>query len=127
MHWTFKGDTPIYLQIVAQLQQMIVSGMISPGERILSVREFAAEANVNPNTMQKALTELEKQGIVYSQKTSGRFVTDNPERLCELKNDLAQKEIQSFLGAMLRLGYSNKDASALLIGVINQKGEQKNE
>ena len=81
MHWSFSPDIPIYIQIIEQLEQMIVSGMLSPGDRLLSVREFAAEAGVNPNTMQKALTELEKKGVVSSQRTLGRFVTDDPMKL----------------------------------------------
>ena len=114
MHWNFSPDIPIYLQIVEQLEQMIASGMLSPGDRLMSVREFASDANVNPNTMQKALTELEKRGIVYSQRTLGRFVTDDPEKLDELRKELAQKEIQSFLGAMKRLGYTYDEAVSLL-------------
>ncbi|MGN1102210.1 MAG: GntR family transcriptional regulator, partial [Huintestinicola sp.] len=71
MHWVFSPDTPIYLQVVRQLEQMIASGILAPGERLLSVREFASQANVNPNTMQKAFAELENRGIVYSRRTSG--------------------------------------------------------
>ena len=107
MHWSFSPDIPIYIQIIEQLEQMIVSGMLSPGDRLLSVREFAAEAGVNPNTMQKALT-------VYSQRTLGRFVTDDPMKLSELREEMAQKEITSFLGAMKRLGYTRSEVVALL-------------
>lgn len=114
MHWSFLPDIPIYIQIIEQLEQMIVSGMLSTGDRLPSVREFAAEAGVNPNTMQKALTELEKKGVVYSQRTLGRFVTDDPAKLSELREELAQKEITSFLGAMRRLGYTRKEAIELL-------------
>ncbi|MBQ7783465.1 MAG: GntR family transcriptional regulator [Oscillospiraceae bacterium] len=114
MHWSFSPDVPIYLQIMEQLEQMIVSGVLSPGDRLMSVREFAADANVNPNTMQKALTELEKRGIVYSQRTSGRFITDNPEKLRELREELAQKEIAGFLESMKRLGYTDEEALELL-------------
>ena len=114
MHWSFSPDIPIYIQIIEQLEQMIVSGMLSPGDRLLSVREFAAEAGVNPNTMQKALTELEKKGVVSSQRTLGRFVTDDPMKLSELREGLAQKEITSFLGAMKRLGYTRSEVVALL-------------
>ena len=113
MHWRFSPDIPIYIQIIEQLEQMIVSGMLSPGDRLLSVREFAAEAGVNPNTMQKALTELEKKGVVYSQRTLGRFVTDDPMKLSELREEMAQKEITSFLGAMKRLGYTRSEVVAL--------------
>lgn len=114
MHWSFSPDIPIYIQIIEQLEQIIVSGMLSPGDRLLSVREFAAEAGVNPNTMQKALTELEKKGVVYSQRTLGRFVTDDPMKLSELREELAQKEITSFLGAMKRFGYTRSEVVALL-------------
>ena len=114
MHWSFSPDIPIYIQILEQLEQMIVSGMLSPGDRLLSVREFAAEAGVNLNTMQKALTELEKKGVVYSQRTLGRLVTDDPMKLSELREELAQKEITSFLGAMKRHGNTRSEVVELL-------------
>lgn len=114
MHWVFSPDTPIYLQVVRQLEQMIASGMLAPGERLLSVREFASQANVNPNTMQKAFAELENRGIVYSRRTSGRFITDDPERISKLREELAEKEIAAFLGAMKRLGYSEVEAARLI-------------
>lgn len=127
MHWNFTGDVPIYVQIVEQLEQMIASGILAPGDRLMSVREFAAEANVNPNTMQKALTELERRGIVYSQRTSGRFVTDDPDQLKELRRELARKEITSFLDAMKRLGYTPSETERLLTETINDKKETNNE
>lgn len=114
MRWNFLPDIPIYLQIMEQLEQMIASGLLTPGGRLPSVREFASEAGVNPNTMQKALTELEKQGIVYSQRTAGRFVTDDPERLKALRTELAVKEAKGFLNAMKRLGYTEEETLALL-------------
>ncbi len=114
MHWVFTPDAPIYIQVVRQLEQMIASGMLAPGDRLLSVREFASQANVNPNTMQKALTELENRGIVYSKRTSGRFITDDPERISKLREELAEKEITAFLGAMKRLGYSESEAARLI-------------
>ena len=114
MHWVFTSDAPIYLQVVRQLEQMIASGMLAPGDRLLSVREFASQANINPNTMQKALTELEDRGIVYSKRTSGRFVTDDTERISQLREELAEKEITDFLTAMKRLGYSDTQAGRLV-------------
>lgn len=123
MHWVFTPDAPIYLQVVRQLEQMIASGMLAPGDRLLSVREFASQANVNPNTMQKALTELENRGIVYSKRTSGRFITDDPERILILREELAEKEITAFLGAMKRLGFS-EDETARLISERNSDREQ---
>ena len=123
MHWVFTPDAPIYLQVVRQLEQMIASGMLAPGDRLLSVRDFASQANVNPNTMQKALTELENRGIVYSKRTSGRFITDDPERISKLREELAEKEITAFLGAMKRLGYSESE-TARLISEKNSGREQ---
>lgn len=114
MHWVFTSDAPIYLQVVRQLEQMIASGILAPGDRLLSVREFASQANINPNTMQKALTELEELGIVYSKRTSGRFVTDDTERISRLREELAEKEISDFLGAMKRLGYSGSEVGRLV-------------
>lgn len=115
MHWVFSPDAPIYLQVVRQLEQMIASGMLAPGDRLLSVREFASQANVNPNTMQKALTELENRGIVFSKRTSGRFITDDPQRISKLRMELAEKEISDFLSAMKRLGYSESEAAGLIL------------
>ena len=75
MNWQFSNDAPIYAQLIRQIRAGIVSGAFSPGERLPSVRDLAMEAGVNPNTMQRALTELERDGLVYSQRTSGRYVT----------------------------------------------------
>ncbi len=114
MHWNFVGDVPIYLQITEKFEQMIASGILPPGERLLSVREYAAQAGVNPNTMQKAFSELEKNGLVYSQRTSGRFVTDDPEKHCQLRSQLAGREINRFIDSMRRLGYSSEEIIELV-------------
>lgn len=129
MYWQFMPDIPIYLQIITQLRQMIASGVMAPGDRLPTVREFAAQAQVNPNTMQKALTELEKDGLVYSKRTSGRFVTDDPERLDRLRSELADVEIARFLDAMKRLGYTHKESSELLCAqiIINTEKEKNDE
>lgn len=73
MQWQFSNEMPIYSQLVEQIKIGIVSGMFPPGERLPSVRDLATEAGVNPNTMQRAMTELERDGLVYSQRTAGRF------------------------------------------------------
>lgn len=72
MAWQFRNDIPIYTQLIAQIQQKIVSGALLPGERLPSVRDLASEAGVNPNTMQRALMEMEREELVYSQRTAGR-------------------------------------------------------
>ena len=80
MLWKFDSSAPIYSQLVRHIQEAIVSGEFTPGDRLPSVRDMAMEAGVNPNTMQRALTELERDGLVYSQRTAGRFVTENTHR-----------------------------------------------
>lgn len=122
MHWEFTPDAPIYIQVVKQFEQMIASGVLAPGDRLLSVREFAVQANVNPNTMQKAFSELEIRGLVYTKRTSGRFITEDTERIAALKRQLAQKETERFFGEMKRLGYSCEEAAEF----ISEKAEQLN-
>ena len=100
MAWELDSDRPIFIQIVERIQMEIISGKYSPGDKLPSVRDLAAVAAVNPNTMQKALTELERTGLVYSQRTSGRFITEDAKMIEELKNNLAQEQIKEFLENM---------------------------
>lgn len=82
MSWQLTADRPIYLQLIEEIELRIVSGMYTVGEKLPGVRDLAAQASVNPNTMQKALTELERQGLVYSQRTAGRFITEDSLYYC---------------------------------------------
>ena len=114
MQWSFSNDLPIYSQLIGQIKVGIVSGVFPPGERLPSVRDLATEAGVNPNTMQRAMTELERDGLVYSQRTAGRFVTEDHAVIEAAKRDLAQRHIHAFLAAMLRLGYGREEIISLL-------------
>ena len=114
MKWQFSGDAPIYSQLIAQIKVGIVTGAFPPGERLPSVRDLATEAGVNPNTMQRALAELEREGLVYSQRTAGRFVTEDKIMIEQAKLGLAREQIQQFLQSMSRLGYEKADIVALL-------------
>lgn len=114
MAWNLNSDRPIYAQIVERIQMQIVSGVYQPGVKIPSVRELAAEAGVNPNTMQKALSELERSGLVTTIRTSGRVVTENREMIMETRNSIAKTQIQEFIQRMMELGYEKKDIVALL-------------
>ena len=114
MAWDFSDDRPIYLQLMEQLKLGIVSGTYPPGSRLPSVRELAADASVNPNTMQKALSELEREGLVYAQRTSGRFVTEDQGRITAMKEELARELIRSFLENMEQLGYTSSQAQELI-------------
>ena len=114
MEWKFRSDLPIYSQLVEQIKLGIVSGKLLPGERLMSVRDMATEAGVNPNTMQRALQELERDGMVYSQRTAGRFVTENMQVIERAKKKFAEEQIRSFLEAMKKLGYQREEILALL-------------
>ena len=119
MKWQFSADAPIYTQLVAQIQMYIVSGALPPGERLPSVREFAAEAGVNPNTMQRAMAELEREGLVHSQRTAGRFVTEDRARIQQAKRQCAEEQIQTFLEKMEQLGYTRAE----ILQLIEQQGK----
>lgn len=114
MRWEFSNDAPIYTQLIQQVKVGIVAGIFPPGERLPSVRELATEAGVNPNTMQRALAELERDGLVYSQRTAGRFVTEVEIMIQAAKRGLAQRHVKSFIEAMLRLGFRQEEIVALL-------------
>ena len=123
MAWELDSDRPIFLQIVERIQMDIISGKYAPGDKLPSVRDLAAEASVNPNTMQKAFTELERTGLVYSQRTSGRFITEDINMIEELKSSLAKEKINEFLELMQKLGFKNEE----ILSLMNQtmKGERK--
>ena len=121
MKWQFSNDAPIYAQLIALIKLGIVSGAFPPGERLPSVRDLATEAGVNPNTMQRALTELERDGLVYSQRTAGRFVTEDQTMIEGAKRGLAEGHIQTFLAAMSRLGYGKEE----ILNLLRQENEKE--
>ena len=114
MQWQFSNDAPIYTQLIQQVKVGIVTGAFPPGERLPSVRDMATEAGVNPNTMQRALAELERDGLVYSQRTAGRFVTEDNTMINTAKRSLAQRHVKTFLEAMLGLGFQKEEIISLI-------------
>ena len=114
MDWNFRGDLPIYSQLVEQIRTAIISGVFPPGQRLASVRDMAAEAGVNPNTMQRALLELEREGMVCSQRTTGRYVTEDMNIIEQAKKKAAEEQIRGFLETMRKLGYPREAVLALL-------------
>ena len=122
MRWQFSNDAPIYAQLIEQIKVGIVTSGFPPGERLPSVRDLATEAGVNPNTMQRALAELERDGLVYSQRTAGRFVTEDKKVIEQAKRGLAQRHIKTFLEAMLRLGFDRAEIVALLEQQAGEEG-----
>ncbi|MBQ7981062.1 MAG: GntR family transcriptional regulator [Oscillospiraceae bacterium] len=121
MPWNFDSSTPLYLQIMEQIKFRIAVGGYKAGDKLASVRELAAEAEVNPNTMQKALSELEREGLLFTQRTSGRFVTENSETITELRRSLAGEQLDVFLKKMYNLGYSAEEVMKLLQDYIGQE------
>ena len=108
------NDKSIYLQLVDIIQNRIATGYYAPGSKLASVRDLASEAEVNPNTMQKALAELERMGLVHSQRTSGRFVTDDEGRIQKMKRETARETIQTFLQQMKNMGFEKEEIIDLI-------------
>lgn len=108
--WEFSGGAPIHAQLMEQITHKIISGDYAPGTKLPSVRDLASEAAVNPNTMQKALSALEGSGLVYSERTSGRYVTDDIGLIENAKEELALKNAEKFFSAMAELGYEKAEA-----------------
>lgn len=120
MPWELNSDRPLYTQLVEQVELRILTGIYPPGTRLPSVRELAQDAAVNPNTMQRALVQLEEAGLVTSHRTSGRFVTDDTDRIAQARHHLARDQIEHFLDSMRKLGYQPSDALGLLTGMIKE-------
>lgn len=114
MSWDLNSERPIYAQIIEKVMIDIVSGCYQPGDKLPSVRDLASDAAVNPNTMQKALSELERSGLVYSQRTSGRFITEDRTMIENAKRELAHTQIQEFMRKMSQLGLSKEETIALI-------------
>jgi len=110
----YDTNVPIYLQIMEKIQRMIVTGEWQAGDRIPAVRELALAFGVNPNTMQRALAELERDGLLYSERTSGRFVTQDQAHIVRLRASLAGEILRDFLSRMEGLGCAREDILPLL-------------
>lgn len=109
MEWNFKNGIPIYTQIIDEMTMRIASGVYAPGEKLESVRDLAMDAGVNPNTMQRALAELERRGLVFSERTSGRFVTKEDDVLKALHEDLAKKYFEELADKLRKIGMSGDE------------------
>ena len=110
MDYIFDNERPIYIQLVEKIRLEIVSGKLKSGERLPSVRELALMVRVNPNTLQKALAELEDEGLIYTERTNGKFVTDNKELIEKIKKELAEEKVNNYLNDMKNIGISYQEA-----------------
>lgn len=120
MAWELKSDRPIYMQLLEHIKLDIISGKYLPGDKLPSVRDLAEEASVNPNTMQKALAELERLGLVYTQRTSGRFITEDVKMIKGIKESIAKEQIAEFFQSMKKLGFSTEET----IQLIEKEGKE---
>ena len=122
MQWQLRGDRPIYQQLMDRLTEQIVSGQLGAGDKVPPVRELAAEAGVNPNTMQRALADLEREGLMYTNRTSGRYVTEDKEMIAKIREQIASDRISEFLAGMSQLLYRAGDCNT--VGETQRGGRQ---
>ena len=127
MAWNLDSDRPIYAQLLERIQLQIVSGIYAPGDKLPSVMDLAAEASVNPNTMQKAFAELERSGLIETKRTSGRFVTEDKNMITQIRTQLAKEEINAFIAKMKELGFEKKDIITLLSAAAEEPENTRRE
>ncbi|WP_295485741.1 GntR family transcriptional regulator [uncultured Streptococcus sp.] len=120
MSWNFDEKSPIYIQIAKYIKMKIISQEIKSGDQLPTVRELAEEAGVNPNTMQRAFSELEHEGMVFSKRTSGRFVTEDEKLIKQKRHELATEELQSFVQNMHHIGFDTSDIIAVLESYVKE-------
>ena len=123
MSWDFQDHLPIYAQLMDTLKRRIITGRYLPGEKLPSVRELAAEAGINPNTVQRAFSELEREGLIYNQRATGKYVTENADEIKSARQALAKTQVAEFLSNMQSLGYSVGDVIVLLQSFNESKEE----
>lgn len=109
MEYFFDNERPIYIQLVEQLRLFIISGKLKKGDKIPSVRELASIAGVNPNTVQKALAELERDGLIYTERTNGKYVTEDEKIIKKFKTTIIEEKLANFMDDMKKIGINNQE------------------
>jgi len=122
MAWDFTKDRPIYTQLAEQIKNQIFAGKRNLGDRLPPVRDLAMDAGVNPNTMQRALAQLEQEQIIYAERTNGRFITEDKTMLDKQKKETARLQMNDFLEKMAAIGYDRK-ATLQLLTILTKDGE----
>ena len=121
MLWDLKSDRPIYTQILEEMKKRIISGYYQPGDKLLAVRELAQEAKVNPNTMQKAMTELEREKLVFTVRTTGRYITEDTELITKTKKEFAASHVENYYMQMKALGFDKSEMIEMLSSYEEEK------
>ncbi|MFC4076948.1 GntR family transcriptional regulator [Salinithrix halophila] len=117
----YQTSSPIYLQLAERIQRRILRRELKPGDKMPSVREMAVQSNVNPNTVQRTYSELERMGIVETRRGQGTFITENEEQLDRLRHEMRNEQIRSFVRGMEEMGFSPRE---ILSGLKNYLEEQ---
>jgi len=120
MPWELKSDRPIYSQLIEQIELKICSGDFAPGSKLPSVRELAQEISVNPNTLQRAFAKLEEDGLLFTNRTSGRFVTEDMDMIGQVKSKIAKEHVQQFLENMKKLGFEKAEILKMLTSMLEE-------
>jgi len=123
MKYEFNPTIPIYIQIMEEIKRQLVSGERAPGDKIESVRELAQLMGVNPNTMQRAFAELEREGLMYTERTSGRFITTDSVLINKIKEESVRSMIAEFVGVMRKSGFTKADIIRLVEGFMEDSNE----
>lgn len=121
MAYQYQSNIPIYLQLVSKFKHRIISGELEAGSKLESVRDLAISYEVNPNTMQRALAELERDELLYTERTSGRFITENKELIIKMRESVAQEIVEQFINQMKSIGFSNKESMELIKEKIEEE------
>ena len=119
MKYQFSNNLPIYKQIIDKIKFDIISKKIMPGEKLLSIKDYSESFGVTQNTVQKALTTLEQEELIYTERTNGKFITQDVKKIDNMKEKIACKKINQFLQDMKNMGYTKSD----IINLISNKGD----
>lgn len=123
MEWNFESDRPIYIQLVEKMKIAIISGKYKAGDRLPSVRDFAIEIKANPNTVQRAYLELEEEGLVLTQRTNGKFVTEDKSLIKKMREEIAKQSLEKFIDSMIELGFSKEEIREYIM--LNYRKEKE--
>lgn len=121
LQWRFSGSRPVYIQIMEQIRAAILAGEYPPGGRIPPVRDFASQAQVNPNTMQRALLEMEREGLLIAQGTLGRFVTSDPKILETMRQEAVDAVIRDCAARFQAVGLTMEQAAGMLLALKDKE------
>ncbi|MFF2094330.1 GntR family transcriptional regulator [Paenibacillus sp. NPDC058174] len=127
MTMEFDNNQPIYLQIMNHIKRQIIVGKLKPGDKIDSVRELAAELQINPNTIQRTFQELEREGIVETKRGLGRYVTSEESTIMSIKKEMAGDLLDRFVLGMKELGFESKDIITIVSDAVSDKDKKGSE